>query len=312
MSVILFYILNSLVNALVATILGFVIYFRNRKQLVNKIFALFCAVVAIWSYAYFAWFLLKDKNIVLFNHRIFLMGASIFIAILFFHSILALTDKIKQYKKFLVWGYIIFSFFLIIDWFTPFIVKDVQKEMFFEFWPKAGILLTPYLIVWYFYFLLSGYIMVKEIKRIGLAGSTPNYFLWYDIMIPPVSNFLVTIGMIVVAYGIVKHHMFNIKLLMSELLVFTIWIFVIARTALSNNTQDLLINGTLMLLVFIAGILLMRSASKEVEVERKLLKETQKDLDLEQRLRKTFAEIAEEQTKKIEKIVSDKKYNNIK
>ena len=286
MSVILFYILNSLVNALVATILGFVIYFRNRKQLVNKIFALFCAVVAIWSYAYFAWFLLKDKNIVLFNHRIFLMGASIFIAILFFHSILALTDKIKQYKKFLVWGYIIFSFFLIIDWFTPFIVKDVQKEMFFEFWPKAGILLTPYLIVWYFYFLLSGYIMVKEIKRmsssnlqtdisyraqlkyifvgaiIGLAGSTPNYFLWYDIMIPPVSNFLVAIGMIVVAYGIVKHHMFNIKLLMSELLVFTIWIFVIARTALSNNTQDLLIKHCLPTNFLLEGLFLLCHSHK--------------------------------------------------
>gem|GEM_PF-6324496 len=31
MSVMLFYILNPLVNALVATILGFVVYFRNRK-----------------------------------------------------------------------------------------------------------------------------------------------------------------------------------------------------------------------------------------------------------------------------------------
>jgi len=89
----LFYILNPLINALIATILSFVVYFRNRKQLVNKVFALFSAVVAVWSYAYFVWFLLKDKNLILLNHRIFLMGASIFIAILFFHSILAFTNK---------------------------------------------------------------------------------------------------------------------------------------------------------------------------------------------------------------------------
>lgn len=97
----LFYIISSLINALVATILAFVVYSRNKKQLVNKVFSLFCSLVAIWSYAYFAWFLLKDKNLVLLNHRLFLMGASIFIAILFFHSILAFTNKIKQYKKLL-------------------------------------------------------------------------------------------------------------------------------------------------------------------------------------------------------------------
>lgn len=326
----LFYVLNPLVNALVATILGFVVYFRNRKHLVNKVFSLFCVAVAIWAYAYFIWFLLADKNLILLNHRIFLMGASIFIAILFFHSVLAFTNKIKEYKKFLVWGYAIFSLFLLADWFTPFIVKDVQREMFFEFWPKAGILLPYFLVAWYFYFLLSGYIILKEIKRlsssksktdisykaqlkyifvggiIGLIGSVSNYFLWYGVPIPPIVNFFVAVGMIVVAYGIVKHNLFNIKLLISELLVFVIWIVVIARTALSISYQDFLINAILASLVFAAGIFLMRSVSNEAEMEKKMLAETQKSLDFEKRLRETFAEIAEEQTKKIEKIISSK------
>jgi hypothetical protein len=161
----LFYIINPLINALVATILGFVIYFRNRKELVNKVFALFCGFVAIWSYAYFIWFLLEDKKLILLNHRLFLMGASIFIAILFFHSILAFTNKIKEYKKLLTVGYAIFFFFLLIDYFTPLIVKDVKKELFFEFWPKAGILLAPFLVAWYFYLLASVYVIIKEIKK---------------------------------------------------------------------------------------------------------------------------------------------------
>ncbi|MFH1643574.1 MAG: histidine kinase N-terminal 7TM domain-containing protein [bacterium] len=312
----LFYIINPLVNALVATILGFIVYFRNRKQLVNKVFALFCGAVAIWSYAYFAWFLLKDKNLILLNHRFFLMGASIFIAILFFHSILAFTNKIKQYKKLLIGGYVIFFFFLLTDYFTPFIVKNVQKELFFEFWPKAGVLLAPFLAVWYFYLLLSAYIIVKEIKRtsadasykaqlkyilvgaiIGFIGATPNYFLWYGIMIPPVTNFLGAVGMIIVACGIAKHHLFNIKLLISELLVFSIWIFVIARVVLSSNYQEFWINGVLAFLVFMAGIMLMRSVSKEIEIDKKLLQESQKNLDFEKRLRETYAEIAEKEIK---------------
>jgi len=90
-------------------------------------------------------------------------------------------------------------------------------------------------------------------------------------------------------------------------LVFTIWVFVIARTALSNSYQDFLINIILAVLVFIAGILLMRSVSKEIEAERNKLEQTKQSLDFEKRLRQTFVEIAEEQTKKIEQIVFSKK-----
>jgi len=331
MSAILFYILSSLVNALVATILGFIVYFRNRKELVNRVFALFCAVVAIWSYAYFVLFFVKNASIGVFYHRLFLTVPAIFIAILFFNFVLAFISKIKENKSKLIAGYIISFVFVFIDLFTPFFVKNLEQKLYLGLWPTAGPLYFPFLLIWWFYVIFAIYFLCREIyilpndknsekMKIQLkyilagavigfgGGGIINYLLWYNIPIPPITNFLVAVGMIAIAYGIVKHHMFNIKLLMSELLVFTIWIFVIARTALSNNIQDLLINGTLILLVFVAGILLMRSASKEVEVERKLLKETQKDLDLEQRLRKTFAEIAEEQTKKIEKIVSDKKF----
>ena len=50
----------------------------------------------------------------------------------------------------------------------------------------------------------------------------------------------------------------------------------------------------------------LKTTYKEIELNKKLLEKTKKDLDIEQRLRKIFAEIAEEQTKKIERIVFDK------
>ena len=52
----------------------------------------------------------------------------------------------------------------------------------------------------------------------------------------------------------------------------------------------------------------MRSVSKEVEAEKKILEQTKQSLKFEKRLRGTFAEIVEEQTKKIEKIVSSKQF----
>jgi len=41
----------------------------------------------------------------------------------------------------------------------------------------------------------------------------------------------------------------------------------------------------------------IRSVSKEIEIGKKLLEETQKNLDFEQRLRKTYAEITEKEIK---------------
>jgi hypothetical protein len=321
----LFYALGALVNALVVTILGFIIYFKNRREAANRMFALFCADVALWSYAYFVWFLLKDKNLVLLNHRVFLMGAAIFIAILFFHAILTFTNKTQQYKKYLIAGYIIFSFFLAASIFTPFIVKDVQPMLFFEFWPMAGILLAPFLVAWFFYIAFTIYILIKELKEqnitgdykvqlicilvgaiIGFGGAATNYFLWYNIMIPPFSNFLIALGVAIIAYGILRHHLFSVKVLISELLVFAMWIFAIIRTALSGDIQEMWLNGALAVILFAVGILLMRSISKEVEMDKKELEQTKRELDLEQRLRKTFAELSEEKIKRIEEVVFNK------
>lgn len=321
MTQILFYVLSSLLNALVATVLSFIIFFKGKKDFVNKIFALFCIDVAVWSYSYFVWFLLDNEKYILFNHRFFLMGASIFIAILFFHSVLAITNKITEYKKFLAFGYCIFFCFYIIDCFTPFLVKGLQKELFFEFWPKAGIALVPFLFFWYLYIFVALFVIIKEMKDkailnlskdfyyreqlryvflgaiIGFGGAISNYFLWYDIMIPPVTNFLVSIGMILIIFSVLRNHLLNIKILISEILVFTIWIFVIIRMAVSNNSQELFSNAILTLLVIIIGILLIKSVLREVEIDKKLLQETQKNLDFERRLKDVYAQIIESESK---------------
>jgi hypothetical protein len=73
----MFYIINPLVNALVSTILGFIVYFKNKKDSVNKFFALFCGLVAIWSYSYFVWQMCSTEKSAIFWARI-LMAAAIF------------------------------------------------------------------------------------------------------------------------------------------------------------------------------------------------------------------------------------------
>lgn len=67
-----------------------------------------------------------------------------------------------------------------------------------------------------------------------------------------------------IAYAILKHSLFNIKVVATELLTFAIWIFLLIRALLSATPEDRIINWVLFVVIIIAGILLIRSVLREV------------------------------------------------
>jgi len=72
------------------------------------------------------------------------------------------------------------------------------------------------------------------------------------------------------SYAIIKFKMFDIKIISTELLVLTIWIFVIIRILVANTLEDKLVNGGLLFLLLIFGTFLIRSVIKEVESREKI------------------------------------------
>lgn len=73
-----------------------------------------------------------------------------------------------------------------------------------------------------------------------------------------------------VAYSITKHHLFNIKVLTTELITFVLWIFILVRTVIADNTQDMIIEGVLFILTVIFGIILIKSVIREVSQREKI------------------------------------------
>jgi len=231
-----FYALIALINALASSILGIFVYFKNRKQIINKIFALFCLSVAVWSYPYFIWQISTTESAALFWSRALMVGA-IFIPICYFHFILELLNKIKQKKKLLIFGYIVFFFFLLVN-FTSLFVKGVRPKLGFAFWPDAGILYHPFLLIWFFYafyaiyLLFNNYFISIGIKQnqiryiligtiIGYLGGATNYFLWYDIPIPPIGNWTTAFYLGIVAYAIVKYRFMDIRVVVKRSTIFS-------------------------------------------------------------------------------------------
>ena len=76
--------------------------------------------------------------------------------------------------------------------------------------------------------------------------------------------------------AILKHHLFNIKVIATELLIFSLWIFILIRLLLSNTPQEIWINGGLFLATIILGLFLIRSVIKEVSQREKIEKLAEK------------------------------------
>lgn len=72
------------------------------------------------------------------------------------------------------------------------------------------------------------------------------------------------------SYAIIKFKMFDIKIIVTQLLVFAVWIFVFLRLLLGNTPTDRYLDGSLLSILVIIGIFLIRSVSKEVSQRERI------------------------------------------
>ena len=95
-------------------------------------------------------------------------------------------------------------------------------------------------------------------------------------------NFSFSIFLAAIVYAILKHHLFNLKVIATELLTFSLWIFLLIRSLLSQNTQEQIINGVLFAVTVVLGLLLIRSVLREVD-QREKIEKLAKDLEIANR-----------------------------
>lgn len=73
------------------------------------------------------------------------------------------------------------------------------------------------------------------------------------------------IWMSIIAYSITKHHLFQIKIITTELITFSLWIFILVRLFIATNTREVVIESTLLVISVIFGIMLIRAVLKEIK-----------------------------------------------
>ena len=228
-----FFVYSGLINAITSVALGCFILVINFKSAVSRLFALFCFSVAYWAINYFLWLKMEEMESALFFIRHAMIGAT-FIPLTF----TAFTLKFLEKHNWLVMTINILSCNLFAFCsFSPLFIAGVEQRLFFKFWPQPGILFHFMLVYFLLNAVYANFLLWSAVKKakgvrrsqilyvfigtfVGFFGGSTNYFLWYQIPIPPILNILVTLYIVTVAYAIAKFKLMDIQVIIRRTLVF--------------------------------------------------------------------------------------------
>lgn len=281
-----FFAMSGLINCIVALGSGIVVLVYNWRGKINRIYFLLGMAMAFWSFGYWMWLNSSNADSALFWVRIMALG-TIGIPVTYFH---VLTEILQIKKNFIIAAsYIVLAIVALMSPLNIFI-SGITPKLFFPYWPVPGplynfVVLGLYApIVFYsFYLIIKFYRSSEGLRRtqlfflllgsvLGWVGGLSNYFLWYNVPIPPYGNFFVAAYTLFIGYAILKNRLFQTKIIAAEIFTFLIWIFLALKTNFSANYQDFLVNASILAGTVVVGFLLIQSVMAEIKYREKIIK----------------------------------------
>ena len=303
--------ISALITVFVSLFFGVSVYSRGRKSKLNFFWFLTSLSISAWSLGLFGVvFSTKKINAWIWQH-VLDIGA-ILIPVFYFNFVLCLIRKEKEYLKTKIFVWIIGVILLILS-FTNLFKWDVSPKFNLNYWIDPGKLYFLFPLTFVLLVIFATIFILREYRRttdevfkrqlqylllaqvFGFGGGVTNFFpqLFH---IYPFGNYLVILYVIFISLAALRHHLFDIRLIATELLTFAIWIFLLIKTALSESLQDFIVNISLLVTIVFLGALLVRSVWREVRQREKmevLTKKVQRAYEVEKRARKELNKLDE-------------------
>jgi len=200
----------GLINGVISTVCGAIIFFHDRKGRKNRLYALFCLSISIFSFSYVGWQLSQEAPMALLFCRGVFFG-TILIPVLHYHHTLAMLQMETETRQRFLWvSYGLTGFFLIFN-FTPIFLKAVEPISSFPFYPVPGPMFHGFMLMMGVFATMSLHLMweyraksqsplernemawIVVATGLGYLGGATNFFLIYKIPIPPYLNPAVSI-----------------------------------------------------------------------------------------------------------------------
>ncbi len=287
-----------LITASVNSLLSLFVLFGKRDK-TNIIYAIFVLFASMWAIGLA--FFLQENNLntsLLIANFYYISAAGIPVFFLYFSLIFLSKEKVKYnfYRPLITIPFFFFFFFFIFD--KHFLISEVFSESL----GKDVIFNNINYLIYTIYFLV--FVCLAYFKLFHLFFNTKNieeknqlkFIIWgtavgfifgmvFNLFLPflgdyrhiylgPVFSFVMVAS---IAYSVTKHHLFDMKVIVTEILMFILWLFIFIRTILSYTLEDQFINGGLLVITVFIGIFLIRSVTKEVR-QREQIEKLAEDL----------------------------------
>jgi signal transduction histidine kinase len=262
---------------------------RDRKR-TDIIFAVFAALLAAWAFAILAYLFSGPGLAAIYAIKLSYIAAS-FIGLTFwvFARGFAGLQPARGATLAGLAATIALSFLVL---FPQFLTKAIVVHP----WGKETVLGVPEYLLFALHFVISfggglyvifrHYLKSEGIARIRartlfLSVSIPGAFgMFFNLVLPspwledfryiwigPSFTLLYVAGTF---YGILRHRLFNIKLVAAQVLTLLIWAATLVRMLIADDRTEVLLNGALLVAIMILGTLLLRSVLKEAELVEQL------------------------------------------
>jgi signal transduction histidine kinase len=295
--------LSCFITAISSLVFGYIVLQGDAKNKANRLWFLMTISTALWSFSLGMEVSSPNYSTAFFWNKLLNLGA-IFISIFFYHFTILFLEKNKNLREriFLIIGYCLSAIFLFFNFFTKLFVTGVPPKAGFNYWIEVGPVYYLFFVIFVFYFSWSAVLLLQgrkttsivQKRRIdyillailfGAGGGITNFFPQiFDIY--PFGNYFVILYVIFISYAVLKHHLFDLKVIATELFTFAMWILLLVKFLLSNSLQELILNGGLLLAFIFFGILLIKSVLKEVRLREqieKLAKEIKRAYEVEKK-----------------------------
>ncbi len=220
-----YYAWMAFINGIIGIGIGFFVLSQERRNAVHKSFVFFSLSVGLWSIFYAVWMTRESHAEALLFARI-MMVACYFIPSTFLLLVSRITRRAKD-TRFVPFALFASSFFAFMN-LSPWMIQDVKPKLFFPYWPDPGwlmhfcIFLFWMCILYTFGILFSAWRKAQGSERwqirwvtitmlLAWLGGMTNWFLWYGIPIPPVSNFFVGVFFALLAYAVLRKGLFAVN-----------------------------------------------------------------------------------------------------
>ncbi len=277
---------SALISGLLMIVLGVFVFWKNIQKKLNIIFLVFCVAMSNWLLSTHMMYVSGCEKDIIFWDRMVYVGV-VFVPVLMYHFGLIFTRREIKNKFKLLFGYFLSFLFLVLSRTDNFISGLYYYEWGYH--TQAGIFHHLFLVfysayIFLFLFEIYRYLFLKCRDNFGTNNEKENIksvkFLFvafiilnlgayaflpaYNLNINPIGAYWAEIvAVTIIALAILKYHLFDVRVILTEILVGLMGIILATQFFLMPTTVLKIISAGVLILFSFFGYCLIRTTLKE-------------------------------------------------